>query len=313
MAGAEARQMTGPAAAGTVNAMTSTLSETTESFPHQAAGHPVVEIVLPVYNEQTVLAGSVRRVREFAAAALPVSWHITIADNASTDASPDIACQLARDFGDVSYLRLDRKGRGLALHRAWSGSSAGVLVYMDIDLSTDLAALLPLIAPLVAGQASLATGSRLTAGASVRRGLKREVISRCYNMILRGALRVRFSDAQCGFKAIRADLAAGLLPLVQDQSWFFDTELLVLAERCGLTIHEVPVAWTDDPDSRVDIIATAAGDLRGVGRLRRRLREPDLQRRLAGIGSASPGPLTATAAAGRGHAGFSSVIAGGAR
>jgi hypothetical protein len=313
MAGAEARRIADPAAPGTVSAMTSTLSLATEPFPRQVAGRPVVEIVLPVYNEQAVLAASVGRVREFAAAALPVPWRITIADNASTDASPDIARDLAGQCGDVSYLRLDRKGRGLALHRAWSRSDADVLVYMDIDLSTDLAAMLPLISPLLAGQAALAIGSRLARGASVRRGLKREVISRCYNLILRGALRVRFTDAQCGFKAIRSDLAAQLLPLVQDESWFFDTELLVLAERCGLRIHEVPVTWTDDPDSRVDIVATAADDLRGVGQLRARLREPGLQRRLAALGAAQLTPVPAGTASGRGNGGLSSVTAGGAR
>ena len=124
---------------------------------------------------------------------------------------------------------------------------------MDVDLSTDLAALLPLVAPLLSGHSDLAIGSRLARGARVVRGAKREFISRCYNLILRASLAARFTDAQCGFKAIRADVAARLLPLVQDTGWFFDTELLVLAQRAGLRIHEVPVDWVDDPDSRVDI------------------------------------------------------------
>ena len=138
---------------------------------------------------------------------------------------------------------------------------------MDVDLSTDLAALLPLIAPLLSGHSDLAIGSRLARGSNVVRSVKRELISRCYNVILRGTLAARFTDAQCGFKAIRRDVAAELLPLIQDNSWFFDTELLVLAQRCGLRIHEVPVDWIDDPDSRVDIAATAIGDLKGVMRL----------------------------------------------
>ncbi len=138
---------------------------------------------------------------------------------------------------------------------------------MDVDLSTDLRALLPLVAPLLSGHSDVAIGSRLAHGAKVVRGAKRELISRAYNTILRTVLRVRFSDAQCGFKAVRADTARELLADVRDDEWFFDTELLVRAQRRGLRIHEVPVDWVDDPDSRVDIVRTARSDLRGVARL----------------------------------------------
>ena len=168
-------------------------------------------------------------------------------------------------------MHLPAKGRGGALRAVWQASDAQVLAYMDVDLSTDLSALLPLVAPLVSGHSDLAIGTRLHRSSRVIRGSKREFISRCYNLILRGALRARFSDAQCGFKAIRSDVARELLPLVQDTGWFFDTELLVLAERSGLRIHEVPVDWIDDPDSTVDIVATAKADLRGVLRLGRAL------------------------------------------
>ena len=154
-------------------------------------------------------------------------------------------------------MRLEEKGRGRALRTVWAASDAAVLAYMDVDLSTDLAALLPLVAPLISGHSDLAIGTRLGRGSRVVRGPKREFISRCYNLLLRGTLRPGFTDAQCGFKAIRADVARRLLPLVEDTGWFFDTELLVLAERAGLRIHEVPVDWVDDPDSRVDIVATA--------------------------------------------------------
>jgi hypothetical protein len=138
---------------------------------------------------------------------------------------------------------------------------------MDVDLSTDLDALLPLVAPLVSGHSDVAIGSRLAAGSHVARGPKREAISRSYNLLLKATLHSGFSDAQCGFKAVRADAAAVLLPLVEDEGWFFDTELLVVAEHNGMRIHEVPVDWIDDPDSRVDIVSTAIGDLRGVRRI----------------------------------------------
>ena len=217
----------------------------------------IVEIVLPVYNEEADLESSVRRLHEYLSTRFPLRWLITIADNASTDNTWGIACRLAYDLPGVQAMHLDAKGRGRALRAAWSASTAPVLAYMDIDLSTDLDALLPLVAPLVSRHSDLAIGSRLASSSRVARGPKREVISRGYNLLLKTTLRNGFSDAQCGFKAIRADVARVLLPKVEDQGWFFDTELLVVAERNGMRIHEVPVDWVDDPDSRVDVLGTA--------------------------------------------------------
>jgi putative flippase GtrA len=190
-----------------------------------------------------------------------------IADNASVDATPEIARRLALTLPSVRHLRLERKGRGRALRAAWSASDAKVVTYMDVDLSTDLRGLLPLVAPLLSGHSDLAIGTRLAHGSRVVRGPKRELISRAYNTLLRTVLRARFSDAQCGFKAVRRDVLDDLLADVRDDGWFFDTELLVLAQRRGLRIHEVPVDWIDDPDSRVDIVRTALTDLEGVARL----------------------------------------------
>jgi len=229
--------------------------------------HPVLDIVVPVFNEKRDLAPCVRRLYAHLSGSFPYRFRITVANNASTDGTAGIADELARAIPEVVAVHLPEKGRGRALHAVWSASDASVLAYLDVDLSTDLNALTPLIAPLLSGHSDLAIGSRLARGARVVRGPKREFISRCYNLILRGALATRFSDAQCGFKAIRADVATKLLPHVADTAWFFDTELLVLAERSGLRIHEVPVDWVDDPDSRVDIVATAVADLKGVARL----------------------------------------------
>jgi putative flippase GtrA len=229
----------------------------------------VVDVVVPVYNEEDDLVASVERLHAYLTASLPVSFRITIADNASTDATWPLALDLQQRLPGVRAVHLDQKGRGRALRHVWAASDADVLAYMDVDLSTDLAAVLPLVAPLLSGHSDLAIGSRLARGSRVVRGPKRELISRCYNLLLRTTLAARFSDAQCGFKAIRADRARELLPLVEDTGWFFDTELLVLAERRGLRIHEVPVDWTDDPDSRVDIVPTALADLRGMVRLAR--------------------------------------------
>src|SRR5712691_2382687 len=230
---------------------------------------PQVEIVIPVRNEERDLAPSIRRLVAYLRDSFPFTTQITIADNGSTDRTWAVAQGLTSGLGadTVRAVHLDQPGRGRALRASWSASDADVLAYMDVDLSTDLNALLPLVAPLVSGHSDVAIGTRLGPGSRVIRGPKREVISRCYNLLLHATLGVGFSDAQCGFKAIRAVQASQLLPLVKDTAWFFDTELLVLAERAGLRIHEVPVDWTDDPDSRVDIVATALADLRGIARV----------------------------------------------
>jgi glycosyltransferase involved in cell wall biosynthesis len=241
---------------------------------------PAVEIVIPVYNEQHVLPTSVRRLREHVLGELAIPFAITIADNASTDGTLDRALSLARELPEVQVLHLERKGRGRALRAAWGASKADVVAYMDVDLSTDLAALGELLAPLLEGRADLAIGSRLAPGAEVTRGIKRELISRSYNALLHTLLGTGFSDAQCGFKAGRRKVIQALLQEVEDDEWFFDTELLYRAQRNRLAIHEVPVRWVDDPDSRVEIIATAREDLRGIMRLRRTTGESERRARV---------------------------------
>jgi putative flippase GtrA len=233
----------------------------------RAPGESQVEIVVPVRNEEHDLEPAVRRLRAFLDDSFPFAARITIADNGSTDGTWAQARALAAEFPLVRAVRIKRPGRGGALRTIWTGSDADIYAYMDVDLSTDLNALLPLIAPLLSGHSDVAIGTRLARGARVIRGPKREIISRCYNLLLHASLSTRVSDAQCGFKAIRADAARALLPLTTDTGWFFDTELLVLAERAGLRIHEVPVDWIDDADSRVNVMATALGDLRGIVRL----------------------------------------------
>jgi glycosyltransferase involved in cell wall biosynthesis len=232
------------------------------------AGHGVdIEIVIPVYNEQRAIEGALRRLHGYLSAGFPFSWRIVVADNASTDRTLALARRLSYELENVEVIHLEAKGRGRALRRAWSFSDARVLCYMDVDLSTDLSALLPMVAPLLSSHSEVAIGSRLSRGSRVTRSHRREFISRTYNRILRLVLRAGFRDAQCGFKAIRSDAAAVLLPLVSDEEWFFDTELLIQAQRHGMRIHEVAVDWVEDADSRVDILATAVADLRGVARL----------------------------------------------
>ena len=239
-------------------------------------GHPLVDIVIPVYNEAHTVGRSVRQLRTYLDASFPFSALITIVDNGSTDDTALVARTLAAELRGVRVIHLDAKGRGRALRAAWSDTEAPVVAYMDVDLSTSLDALLPLVAPLLSGHSDIAIGSRLARGARVVRSPKRELISRLYNVLLHSCLRNDFSDAQCGFKAARTSVAQRLLLQVQDNAWFFDTEFLIQAERSGLRIHEVPVDWVDDLDSRVDIVPTAVEDLRGLIRiaLRKRSRRP---------------------------------------
>jgi glycosyltransferase involved in cell wall biosynthesis len=229
-----------------------------------------VEIVVPVYNEEIVLPRSIKALCAYLENYFPYHWSVVIADNASTDQTFAVAQKLAAAHPRVSVLHLKDKGRGRALKAAWLASEADVVAYMDVDLSTNLSSFLPLIAPLATGHSDLCIGSRLFKGATVTRQWQREVISRCYNLLIKLLFRNRFSDAQCGFKAIKGSVARLLLPQVEDDEWFFDTELLLLAEEHGLRIYEVPVDWTEDLDSRVEIIPTAVKDVKGLLRVRTR-------------------------------------------
>ena len=251
-----------------------------DALPHQQV---TVEIVIPVYNEERALPESIAILCDYLETYFPYRWSITIANNASTDRTQEVAESLAASNPHLKVLRLDRKGRGRALKAAWLASEADIVSYMDVDLSTNLQSFLPLVAPLATGHSDLAIGSRLLRGAVVTRQWKREVISRAYNLLIKLFFRNRFSDAQCGFKALKSGVARELLPQVANNEWFFDTELLLLAEERGLRIYEVPVQWIEDLDSRVNIVRTALEDIRGLLRVRaRRLRQ---RRRAATLGA----------------------------
>lgn len=231
---------------------------------------PVVEIVVPIYNEEKVLERSIRRLNAYLTASFPYPFLITIADNASTDRSWELAKALAEELPTVNALRVDMKGRGLALRHAWSRSQAEIVAYTDVDLSIDIVAFLPLVAPLLSGHSDISIGTRHATGSHVDRTVKRAILSRTYNYLLRATLGARFTDAQCGFKAGRREVIQALLTAVDDNKWFFDTELLLVAQRNGLRIHEVPVDCLDDPDSSVDLWRTSYEDLLGLLRVARK-------------------------------------------
>jgi glycosyltransferase involved in cell wall biosynthesis len=233
------------------------------------ANRQTVEIAIPVYNEEAALRANVELLLAYLREEFPFRFSVVIADNASTDGTSTLATELAREHPEVTHRRLERKGRGCALRTVWLESNADIVSYMDVDLSTKLESFLPLVAPIFSRHSEVSIGTRLARHAHVDRQLKREVLSRGYNLLIHAAFRVGFSDAQCGFKAIRTDVGRRLLPLVHDNGWFFDTELLLLAERNNLRIHEVPVDWIEDLDSRVELLPTIAADVAGLWRVRR--------------------------------------------
>jgi glycosyltransferase involved in cell wall biosynthesis len=229
----------------------------------------LVNVTIPVYNEETQLADSVAKLWRFLREHCRFEFEIIVANNASTDRTRQVAEGLCRAYPSVNFVDLREKGRGRAVKKVWNEASASVLSYMDVDLSADLAAFPPMIEALASGGFDLATGSRLLKPSLTNRGFKRELISRCYNLLVKLQFHTQFSDAQCGFKAITKRAATELLPLVEDNGWFMDTELLVIAEKLGYRIFDLPVRWTDDSDSRVKIWSTAIGDIEGIARLRR--------------------------------------------
>jgi glycosyltransferase involved in cell wall biosynthesis len=233
-----------------------------------------VDVVVPVYNEERALPRTIPKLCTFLSEpAFPYSWRIVIADNASVDNTPEVGRRLADEHGDqVEYVRIEAKGRGRALKRTWLESPMEIVSYMDVDLSTDLEAFPALIGAIAEEGFDVSIGSRLARGSQVKRSLGRRVLTSGYNVMIKVLFSTRFSDAQCGFKAMSRQAAQRIVPLVEDNNWFFDTELLILAEKLGYRVKDVPVAWVEDPDTRVKIGSTIAEDLWGL--LRLRLRRP---------------------------------------
>lgn len=230
-----------------------------------------VDVVVPVYNEERALPISIPILREFlVGGTFPYDWQILIADNASIDDTPAVSRKLELLFPDeVKYVRIERKGRGYALKQVWGDSTSDVMSYMDVDLSTGLDAFPALITAVAEDGYGVSTGSRLARKSKTKRSLQRTVLSRGYNMIIKAMMWTKFSDAQCGFKAINREAAGRILPLIQNNNWFFDTELLVLAEKMGYRVKSIPVKWDEDTDTRVKIGSTVSEDLKGLWRMRR--------------------------------------------
>lgn len=228
-----------------------------------------VEITVPVYNEEKELGKNITILYNFCNKELiNYNWHITIADNASNDNTPIIGATLSQKFSNLSLFRLEQKGRGRAVKRVWSQSGADYCVYMDLDLSTDLIHLPKLLEALNKGY-DIAIGSRLARGAKVEgRTFLRELTSRTLNFIfIKVLFQTRFTDAQCGFKAVTRKVVENLIPHIKDNEWFFDGELLIVGGKSGYKIYEEPVHWVDNPGSTVRLISTIWNDLSAMFRL----------------------------------------------
>ncbi len=234
---------------------------------------PTVDVVIPCYNEVSVLRPSVERTLALFDDHPRYDWRLVIADNGSNDGTSERARELEAEHERVRALVLTVKGRGIALREAWLGSDADVVSYMDVDLSTELTQLPDLVGMVAEGGYDVVSGSRLARGSQTTRSLKREVISRCYVLIIRAFFpRLRISDAQCGFKAVGRRAVEAVVPGIEDRAWFFDTELLVRAQQAGFRVGELPVRWVEDADTKVHIVSTATEDIRGLVRLRFGLR-----------------------------------------
>jgi len=237
-----------------------------------------VDIVIPVYNEERVLEQSIAKLTCFLERNFDHEWNIVIADNASSDSTPQKAIELSKRFPNVSYIRLSEKGRGRALREAWMGSKADIVSYMDVDLSTNLESFPKLISLVISGS-DIAIGSRLLKDSNTQRCIKREAISRCYNLLLKVFFHNKFSDAQCGFKALTKEAADVIVPLIENNDFFFDSELLVLSEKGGYRIGEMPVNWIEDLDTKARIIKDAYDDVKSIIRLRFETKIAELKRR----------------------------------
>ena len=242
-----------------------------KAAPVKLGHQPTVDVVIPVLNEAHVLRKSAETVLQFMRTHLSYRCQLVIVDNGSTDGTQEVARGLASEHNEVRFIHLVQRGRGRALRSAWLQSKADIVCYMDVDLSTGLDHLPELLDAIAHQGYDLATGSRLMRGARTTRSFKRELISRIYNVLVKAILLTKFSDAQCGFKAVSRRAVEAIIPKVEDQTWFFDTEMLVLAEKQGYRIKDIPVVWVEDDDSRVKIFKTGWDDIKGLLRLRRQL------------------------------------------
>ena len=237
-------------------------------------GEQSVDVVIPAYNEEQILECNTRILHDFLRTQCPVPWTISIVSNASTDDTVAIGTRLTQQLKNVRFTHIPDVGKARAIRHGWNASTASIVGFMDADLDTGLDAFLPCIQPILDGTAAMSIGNRYDKRSRVDRGAGRKLLSQGYNILIRAFFpSSRVQDAHCGFKFLRADVAQELLRKTRSNAWFFDTELLVHAQRAGYRIAQVPVQWVDDCErkSRVHVPRIIAEYMTNLAKLRWRL------------------------------------------
>ena len=235
----------------------------------------MINIIIPLYNEGKIIAKTIETLIHFLAqSGFPYEYVITLANNASTDNSLMVCEELTRKFRQVRILDLTGKGKGRAIRAAWTTAEAEILTFMDADLSSDLSFFRSLIDAVVVEGYDLATGNRLGKNSKIiNRRFLRSVASRLYNIFIRVLFKTSISDHQCGFKAMSKQAFFSVAPLLEDNAWFFDTELIVMARQQGLKIKPIDIMWSDNTDSKVTLGRTSYEMFRAAWKLKKRLKQ----------------------------------------
>ncbi len=231
-----------------------------------------IDITIPVLNEEETLVKQVEKTLQFLMSSSLQNYRIVIADNGSDDQTEFLGRQLASIHeGKVSFIKVGKRGVGLALRTSWMQSDADIVGYMDLDLATDLKHLEQVYHLIKNEGIPVVNGSRLLAGSHVvNRTLTREFTSRTFNSVVRNLLGVSFTDGMCGFKFFRRQIAQSIIATgVNTEGWIFSTEMLVKTEWKGIYIHEIPVHWEDDQNSKVKIFKLSLEYLRHLWKLRK--------------------------------------------
>ena len=229
-----------------------------------------IDLVLPVYNGENYIEKSIRKLHDWIKQNPDHEYNIVIAINASTDNTLNIAKKLESELpNEIRVMNIPQKGRGVAIRTGWENSNAEICAYMDADLSADLKHITEIIEPIIKNEAQICCGSRKMQDSSVKTTLMRGVLSWLYNLTLRTTLGLKIADSQCGFKSIRTDAAKKIIPLVESNGWFFDSELLVIAQKNGFKIKAVPVKWIDDVQTTVIVPKIVTEFLKGIKRMRK--------------------------------------------
>jgi len=215
-----------------------------------------VVLVVPVYNEESLLEDSIVQLYEFFKKNVKYDWKIVIADNASIDKTREISERLSKKFKRVELVYVDKKGRGIALRTAWQNYSADAYGYCDADLATDLSFISDLFKEIIEEKNNLTIGNRYLKSSNAERNPDRLFYSKIFNLIVRLLFKSKITDFQCGFKAIDRKTLEKVVPLIEDDHWFFDSELLILAERENYSIKQIPITWKEmrKKHSRVKVI-----------------------------------------------------------